>query len=91
MLQASWTETDYDRVAGDLVARGLGPIAIVLLESGKPLSFVGSQFLIFLDPIVQLFTRLPYYPELVHLLEDRTRLEQFIQALERAEEAHGRR
>lgn len=81
-------ELPYDRMAAELVARRLGPLAILALEAGKPLSFVGSQLLICMDPILKLFGTIPYYQEVVSLLEDRERIERLILALEQAEEKH---
>ncbi|MHB2019244.1 MAG: hypothetical protein ACYCW6_20025 [Candidatus Xenobia bacterium] len=80
-------ESEIRRFADLLVERGLGPAAIVALEGMKPLSVVGSQFLIFMDPIVRLFTTIPHYQEAIGILEDRERIEALICAVEEAEEA----
>ncbi|HEY3998852.1 MAG TPA: hypothetical protein VGO93_08315 [Candidatus Xenobia bacterium] len=73
-----------DRTAADLARRGLAPLAIAVLESARPLSFVASQFLVGLDPVVRLFADVPGYARLVSLLEDRDRMEALVVALERA-------
>ncbi|MBI3925564.1 MAG: hypothetical protein HY319_08495 [Armatimonadetes bacterium] len=75
-----------ERVSDFLVRRQLGVIGIIMLESSKPLTLAGSQLLIFLAPLVRCFLQLPDYPLLVHLLEDRRRVEQLIRAIERKED-----
>ncbi|MBN2537244.1 hypothetical protein JXB37_03095, partial [candidate division WOR-3 bacterium] len=42
----------FDKLAGRIVDLRLTPVAIVMLESGKPVSFVGSQLMVFLQPII---------------------------------------
>jgi hypothetical protein len=54
----SATDADHAllaRIARELVGRRLTTPAIVFLESVKPLNFVGSQFLLFLDPLLKVF------------------------------------
>lgn len=70
------------RVADQVVRRRLAPVALVVLETGRPLSFVGSQALVFLDPLVKLFLNVKDYDLFVKLLEDRDRVEQLIAAIE---------
>ncbi|MDP6125890.1 MAG: hypothetical protein QGH20_09075, partial [Candidatus Latescibacteria bacterium] len=41
-----------DRVAAMIVKRGLISPAVMFLETAKPLNFIGSQVLVFLNPIV---------------------------------------
>jgi len=74
-----------DELAREIVSRRLGPAAIMALEAGKPMTFVGSQFLVFMDPILKLFVSIPHYQKFVEILEDRDRVEKLIQAIERAE------
>ena len=42
-------------LAKDIVQRGLSVPAIFFLESSKYVSFIGSQFLVFLGPIATCF------------------------------------
>lgn len=74
------------RVAREVVRRHLVTPAILFLESAKPLNFVASQLLVFLDPILRLFLTLPDYGRLARLLERRESIEWLIVAIERAEE-----
>jgi hypothetical protein len=41
-----------DRLSGWVQAKGLGPVAILFLEMGKPLSLIASQALLFLQPVL---------------------------------------
>lgn len=71
-----------EKVADLVIRRRLAAAAIFLLESGKPLTVMGSQLLIFLDPILKLFLTLPDYELFIELLEDRDKVEQLICAIE---------
>ncbi|HEY3396915.1 MAG TPA: hypothetical protein VGM19_04575 [Armatimonadota bacterium] len=73
-------------VADQLIARRLGAPAIFFLESIKPLSFVASQALVFLGPILQALLSMKDYELLAESLEDRENLEWLICRLEEAEE-----
>lgn len=74
------------RIADQVVRRRLAPVAILFLESVKPLNFVGSQLMVFMDPILKLFVTIPDYEKLVKLLEERGGIERLIQAIEAREE-----
>jgi hypothetical protein len=74
-----------EKIAEEVVARGLAAPAIFLLESSKPFSFLGSQALVFLSPIVKSFLNLRSYDVLTEMLEDRTNVERLLQEIERRE------
>jgi len=80
------TQTDIRElmtsVARKIVARGLTVPAIVFLESAKPLSFVGGQFLSFMDPIVNIFIEIPGFSRLASALEERENVELLISIIE---------
>lgn len=65
--------------------------AIVILETGKPLSFVASQVMVFFEPIVQSLFSFKAYREFYEMLEDRENIERLIQAIERKEEEYSRK
>lgn len=66
-----------------LVARwGLVTPAIAFLEANKPLSFVGSQALLMLQPMADLFVARELTTDLAMLLADRDRLERLVASLE---------
>lgn len=71
-----------DRLATEIVRRRLAVPAIVVLESARPLTFVGNQALVFMEPLVRAFLAAPDYDLFVKLLEDRDRVEALIAAIE---------
>ena len=75
-----------DAVAGRITRMRLGVPAVFFLESSKPLSFVGSQVLIFLQPFVEAFLTIRSYQRFAHLMEDRKNLELLIQRIEALDE-----
>ncbi len=75
------------RVAAEVVRRRLATPAVLVLETGKPLSFLGSQALVFLEPMVRAFLAPPDYDLLVRILEDRSRVERLVEVIEDLEEA----
>ena len=76
-----------DRLARWIAVRGLSVPALVFLESSKPLSFVGSQFLIFFEPMVKIFVGGEGYTRFARLMEDRDNVEKFLQRIEAADQA----
>lgn len=77
------------KIAQKIVDLRLTPVAIVMLESAKPLSFVGSQLMVFFQPIVTSLFPFQQYDEVAALLEERTNVEALIQKIEKLED--GRR
>jgi len=73
------------KIANQVVKRKLSVPAIMFIESVKPLSFVGSQVLIFMQPIVQAFFNRKEYDEFAVLMEDRDNVELLLQEIERQE------
>lgn len=78
------------RLARFVVQRRLSAPAAMLLESGRPLNFIGSQALVFLAPFATLVFSAEEYERLVRLLEKRRGIDLLIEALATAEE-QGRR
>lgn len=74
------------RIAQKVVDLKLTPVAIVMLESSKPLSFVGSQLMVFLQPVVTSIFPFHQYDEVAALLEDRSNVEALIQRIEKLED-----
>ena len=56
--------------------------AIFLLESSKPLAFLGSQLLIFIEPFVQTLFNFAQYQRFALLMEDRGNWERLLRKLE---------
>jgi hypothetical protein len=77
-----------ERIAERVVRMGLAVPAVFFLESVKPLSFVGSQALVFFEPFVRAFLVMPDYERFARLMEDRAAIERLLIAIEgRDEEA----
>ncbi len=74
------------KIAQKTVDLRLTPIAIVLLETTKPLSFVGSQLMVFFQPIITAVFPFYQYEEIAALLEDRNNIELLIKIIEQLEE-----
>ena len=72
-----------NKFAKEIVDRGVSVPAIFFLESTKYISFIGSQFLVFLGPIVTSFVSTQKYYQFTELLEDRNNIEHVIREIER--------
>jgi hypothetical protein len=73
----------FDKIADRIARRSLAVPAIFFLESSKPLSFVGSQALVFFEPFIRAVVNVPSYDRFVSLMEQRENVERLIQAIER--------
>lgn len=73
------------RLAREIVDRSLTAPAIMFLESTKPLSFLGSQVMVFFSPFVKAFWDGASYDRLAALLEDRANIEVLLGEIERLE------
>ena len=71
------------RLAADIVKRGVSVPAIFFLESTKYISFVGSQFLVFLGPIATCFINNQKYYNYTSIFEDRKNVEFLISEIEK--------
>ncbi len=70
-------------LALEIVEKGMSAPAIFFLESAKYLSFLSSQFLVFLGPIATCFINNKKYYNLVEILEDKSNIEFLICEIER--------
>ena len=70
-------------LANDIVQRGLSVPAIFFLESTKYVSFIGSQFLVFLGPIATCFINNQKYYDFTTLLEKKSNIDFLINEIER--------
>lgn len=70
------------KVAKRLVRMRMSVPAIFLLESSKPLAFVGGQLLIFLEPFVQSLFNFAQYQRFALLMEDRDNWEALVRKIE---------
>jgi hypothetical protein len=84
--RAMTDEELLDAIAGRVVNMRLAVPAVFFLESTKPLSFVGSQALVFLEPFVQAFLSTETYSRFARLMEDRQNVEALIRRIESRDE-----
>lgn len=81
-----------DRLAARVVELRMETPAILALEGGRPLTVVASQAMIFFEPMVAAFFRLPDYRRFATLVERRETVEHLLQRIEsRAEAARDER
>ena len=85
--QTSAREPDaaFDGLADAICRRGLAPCALFMLETVKPLNFIGSQLMYGLGPIASLVFDRDKWEELAHTLEDREAIERLMQRIEERE------
>ncbi len=69
-------------LAKEIVKRGMGTPAILFLEPFKPLSFIGSQIMVFFEPIVNAIFPTNTYEVLEQALEKRISVEILIRYIE---------
>ncbi len=71
-----------EKLAQKIVDLRMSTMAIFVLESMKPLSFVGSQVMVFFEPIVQTFFEFRDYETIQETIEHRENVEYFIRRIE---------
>jgi hypothetical protein len=79
------------KIAQKIIDYRLSPVAIIFLESSKPLSFLGNQFMIFMQPFYRAIFSFREYEEIAAMLEDRNNVEALICEIERLEEERDER
>ncbi len=80
-----------DKIARAVVDRNLTAPAIFMLESMKPLSFIGSQVMVFLDPLVRSIFTLKGYNDVRLAMEDRRNVELLLSRIETLDAERRRR
>jgi hypothetical protein len=71
-----------EKIARAVVERNLTAPAIFFLESTKPLSFIGSQVMVFFDPLVRSIFNVRGYDDVRLALEDRENINRLLAAIE---------
>ncbi|HWR81848.1 MAG TPA: hypothetical protein VN285_00945 [Candidatus Deferrimicrobium sp.] len=79
------------KVAGKVVERRMAVPAIVFLESVKPLNYIGSQAMVFFEPIVQALFNLKDYDTFRQALERRESIEILLLKIEELDAISSRR
>ncbi len=75
------------KIAENIVNRGLTAPAVMFLETIKPMNFISSQIMIFLEPIVLTFFNIKEYREASLIFEERESVEKLISFIEDFENA----
>jgi hypothetical protein len=79
-------------LAQEIVDRDLTAAAIFLLEAGRPFSFLGSQLMVFAEPLVHSVFKFRSYDDLAMFFENRANVELLIQTIEKLDvEARAKR
>lgn len=81
-VDAEEGERILKKVADEIASRRLTVPAIFLLEACSPLSFVGSQAMITLEPFVRAIFDLPGYRKFALIMERRENVEKLITMIE---------
>ncbi|MFH1844170.1 MAG: hypothetical protein ABIF77_13265 [bacterium] len=78
-------------LARKIQAKGMSAPAVLWLESLRPVSFLGSQAMHFLNPFVQMLVSSEVFPRLAGLFEERAHLERLLRHIEvmAAADKHG--
>ena len=85
--QTIWTENPFlDQVAASIEARGWQIPALLALEVGRPLTFLGSQFLWVAQPALSLLLPSQWIRQTAQLLEEPEAIEALIARLEEVRE-----
>ncbi|MCF7811559.1 hypothetical protein K9N50_11290 [bacterium] len=74
-----------DKMADKIVRLHMSVPAILFLESVRPMNYVGSQVMVFFQPLVRVFFGLPEWDELRLILERRESIGYFLDLIERKE------
>jgi hypothetical protein len=77
-----------ERLAGFVVRRRLAAPALLALESGRPLSFLGSQVLAFLAPFATTVFSPTEYERFAAFLERQQSVDALMEAIVRQEDQH---
>lgn len=76
-------EEILDKISRKVVQWKMAVPAIMFLESVKPLSYIGSQVMVFFEPFVHALFSLPAYNEFQQMMEKRENVERLLQRIEK--------
>lgn len=77
-----------DRLAGWVVRRGMTTPALFFLESIRPLSYIGSQAVVFFSPALDVLFAPDKVEAFALLMEDRKNIELLLREIERRDAEH---
>ena len=72
-----------DKLAKKVIEYRMTVPAIMFLETVKPLSYIGSQTMVFFEPMVKAVFNVAEYDEIRILMEDRRNVEELLVRIER--------
>ncbi len=72
-----------DKLAQKVVGYRMTVPAIMFLETAKPLSYIGSQTMVFFEPMVKAVFNIAEYDEIRIMMEDRRNVEELLVRIER--------
>jgi len=76
-------EEILDKISRKVVQWKMAVPAIMFLESVKPLSYIGSQVMVFFEPFVHALFSIPAYNEFQQMMEKRENVERLLQRIEK--------
>jgi hypothetical protein len=79
-------DTTLDELTEAICRRGLGTAAVFLLESVRPLNFIGSQAMHAFTPLASVVFDPKHWSMLAEALEDRTTIDRLIKRIEAKEQ-----
>ncbi len=85
VLRSGEDEALLDRLAAGVVRRGFKAPALLFLHSVQPLNFVGSQAMLFLQPMVGTVFSVEEWDRAAGLLERRETLARLVERMEKIE------
>jgi len=74
-----------DKLAKGIVNRGLTAPAIMFLESIKPMNYIGSQIMVFFEPVVLTIFTIKNYRKIALIFEERGSIERVLESIEKFE------
>ncbi len=74
-----------DKLAKGIVRRGLTAPAIMFLESIKPINYIGSQVMVFFEPVILSIFTIKNYRKIALIFEERGAVERVLEAIEKFE------
>ena len=89
-VSAEEGERILKKVADEIVSRRLTAPAIFVLESYSPLSFIGSQAMIALEPFIHAIFDLPDYRKFALMMERRGNVQKLMTLIEAANQEQKR-
>lgn len=76
-----------EKLAQAVIKRQLATMAIMTLETVRPLNFLGSQAMVFFQPIISMVFSTEEYERFSRILERRQSIPMLIEIIEKAEDA----